>query len=139
MSIHVRTFVVLLLCFFAFSCKQKNDIPKDILKPEQMKPVLFDLVLAEALQEVKPDQYPANQTALRDKVLQSHKLNAKTFQKSLDYYQQHPQLYKQLADSLATYASKLATSVMQEPVKSKQNGRYITDSTGSSGDFKRNR
>jgi hypothetical protein len=129
------TFIIILL----FACKRNKDLPKDILVPDKMKVVLYDLMLAEALQDAKPDLYPPGHTELRDQVLKSHGLNKKTFQKSLDYYRQHPQIYKQLADSLAGFASRLSADVLQEPVKTKLNGRHIADSAGSLGDFKRNR
>ena len=136
---HLRFLLITFILSFLFACKRNKDLPKDILAPSKMKVVLYDLMLAEALQDAKPDLYPPGHTELRDQVFKSHRLNKKTFQKSLDYYEQHPQLYKQLADSLAVYASRLSADVLQQPVKTKLNGHHIADSAGSLGDFKRNR
>ncbi|MFO0414944.1 MAG: DUF4296 domain-containing protein [Bacteroidota bacterium] len=136
---YFRFLFITLSFFFLFACKRNKDFPKDILLPAKMKVVLYDLMLAEAMQDAKPDLYPPGNTELRDQVLKSHGLNKKTFQKSLDYYRQHPQVYKQLADSLAAYATRLSADVLQLPEKTKLNGRHITDSARSLGDFKRNR
>jgi len=136
---YLRFLFITFIIFLLFACKRNKDLPKDILVPDKMKVVLYDLMLAEALQDAKPDLYPPGHTELRDQVLKSHGLNKKTFQKSLDYYRQHPQIYKQLADSLATYATRLSADILQLPEKTKLNGRHIADSAGSLGDFKRNR
>jgi hypothetical protein len=104
-----------------------------------MKMVMYDLMLAEVLQEIKPEDYPHGHTVLRDQVLKSHGLNKEKFQKSLNYYQQNPQLYKQLADSLAVYSSGQSVDIMQQPVKSKLNGHHITDSSGSIWNLKGDR
>ena len=134
-----KTSFIFLFIFIFLACKRKDEIPKDVLTLNRMKLLMYDLMLAESLQEIKPDIYPPGHHALRDQVLKSHGLSKVNFQKSLDYYQQHPQLYKQLADSLAVYSSAQSVDVMQQPVKSKLNGHHITDSTGPLRDFKRDR
>jgi hypothetical protein len=132
------SFLILILSVLV-ACKRKEVMQKEVLGLKKMKIVMYDLILAESLQEIRPVDYPLGDISLRDHVLKSHGLNKTSFQKSLDYYQQHPQLYKQLADSLAAYSSTQTAHILQEPAKSYLNGHNITDSSGPLRNFKGDR
>lgn len=132
------SFLILILSVLV-ACKRKEVMQKEVLDLKKMKIVMYDLILAESLQEIRPEDYSPGDISLRDHVLKSHGLNKTSFQKSLDYYQQHPQLYKQLADSLAAYSSIQTADILQEPAKSYLNGHNITDSSGPLRNFKGDR
>ena len=85
--------------------------PKDVLPVNTMKVVMFDML--------KADEWYARKLAgdtlmlrmkddipLYEQVFAIHKLTKKEFFDSYHYYEAHPVAYKELVDSLETYANK---------------------------------
>lgn len=90
---------------FIFSCSAKQEIPKDILPQVKMEAVLWDILRA--------DEFVSNfgrkdttRTAkdksiyLYEEVFRIHKTNKSQFEKSVDFYNLHPDLFKMIVDSL---------------------------------------
>lgn len=78
------------------SCSSKTEkLPADILSKEQMSAVFIDLHLLDASMSVKKmlgmdaNTYYQEQYAI---ILQSHQLTRQKFEKSFNYYCQHPKL-----------------------------------------------
>ena len=90
---------------FLFSCYSADKIPKDIIKPEKMKSILWDVMRAQTL---------AQETALKDstldvaietkilsqKVFEIHKTDSLHFVQSYNWYVMHPETLKLIFDSL---------------------------------------
>ena len=88
-----------------FSCYSADKAPKNILKPEKMKGILWDVIRAQTL---------AQQTALKDsnldvaietkiltqKVFEIHKTDSAHFAQSYNWYVKHPETFKPIFDSL---------------------------------------
>ncbi len=117
------------LCFIFLlglaACSNRK-VPSDIIQPEKMKPLIFDMMRADQF----VDSYVLTDTALKSKeqhiklyeqVFLIHKTNRDQFYKSLSYYQQHPKINKVLFDSLMSYSTRqreiLFRDKYQKPAK----------------------
>ena len=115
----------LLWCFLLFGAAcSPGKIPANIIPPEKMKTIVFDLL--------KADTY-VNNFVLKDTTLKSkeqhikmyeqvfliHKITKKDFYISLNYYQQHPDVNKKLFDSTLSYANRQREMIFKEKYTSK--------------------
>jgi hypothetical protein len=105
-----RIIYPLLFTFISFvSCN--SGTPNNVLPVNTMKVVMFDML--------KADEWYARKLAgdtlmlrikddipLYEQVFAIHKLTKKEFFDSYHYYEAHPIAYKELIDSLETYANK---------------------------------
>jgi hypothetical protein len=99
-----RTLSFLLACCLLFACSS-GDIPKNVLPPQKMNDVLWDILQADELAslQIQKDssltltthtgQYYQNIFAL-------HKITREQFEHSLRFYQNHPPLFKPIVESL---------------------------------------
>lgn len=134
----MRILHVLLIAVFFIACSQSEKIPEGIVQPEQLKQVFFDLYLADAVNTERKLRDSSLQLQFENKrdflrVLQLHGLNRDKFQKSFDYYKQHPQLLKRVTDSLAAFAARRSAEVLTDTTKSKLNGTNIQDTARQAG------
>jgi hypothetical protein len=87
------------------SCSGKQEIPKDILSQVKMEAVLWDML--------RTDEFVSNfgrkdtthttkdkSTYLYDEVFKIHKTDKSQFEKSVSFYNLHPDLLKPVVDSL---------------------------------------
>lgn len=111
---------LLLVC----SCNSSQKVPKEILPPEKMETVLWDLMRSGALVNnfilSKDSTLDKNQEHIKwvNRVLTFHQISEKQFKKSFSYYQEHPELMSVIMDSISKRE--------EDPVirlKSKQNLR----------------
>ena len=121
----MKVFVILFFTFL-FSCS-RSGVPRDIVEPEKMKLVLFDMVRADEF----ANNYVVNDSAknkrdetflLYEQVFRIHKINKEQFYKSYSYYQQNPDKNKALYDSINAYATrkKIAPSTPPKQKEIKQ-------------------
>ena len=109
-----------ILFFFAFliiiSCTSKGKIPGDILAPQKMVSILWDMMRADefVLNYTRRD----STTSLKDKstrlyteVFKIHKISRARFEKSIDFYNLHPDLFKIVLDSLENKKTQLNIKV----------------------------
>ena len=90
---------------FIFSCSERNTIPQDVLKPEIMQKVTWDMLQAD---ELATQNKNADSTIslinesfrLYEQVFAVHKTTRDQYYKSYRYYQQHPSLYKSMMDGV---------------------------------------
>ncbi len=90
----------------------KSDVPKDVLPPEKMKVVLFDVIRADEfttnfIANDSSANLKKSRSVLYDKVFRLHKTDKSTFYKSYNYYLNQPGKNKQLFDSLMMYAKQV--------------------------------
>jgi hypothetical protein len=95
---------IFLLCFFAIACSGSS-VPKGVMPPGKMKDVLYDVIRAdEMVDHLKLSdstwQPFSRRTATYDTVFQLHGINKEAFQKSLTFYQQRPDLLKEIIEEL---------------------------------------
>ncbi|HYH14779.1 MAG TPA: DUF4296 domain-containing protein [Flavisolibacter sp.] len=94
---------LLLICFV--SCSNEQELPKDVLKEDKMRAVMWDILRAdewvvyEQTKDSALDRTKRSQE-LYQKVFQVNRITATQFKKSFQYYQSRPDLLKPLFDSL---------------------------------------
>ena len=100
---YMKFFSFFLLVIF-FSCSA-DKIPDDILAPEKMQEVLWDMIRADEflVSYVIKDTSVNRKTEsikLYDKVFDVHDISKSAFEKSFKYYQLHPEILQPIMDSL---------------------------------------
>jgi hypothetical protein len=104
----LRLFFAILFSAIILSCSHKDSVPKGILSKVKMQAVLWDVMRIDAF--VK-DYILARDTSrkevkeseeLYEKVFKFHKTTRTEFAKSFDYYSTHPQLMKEVLDSITS-------------------------------------
>jgi hypothetical protein len=105
----IKNTVYLFFALFLVSCYSDNKVPSELIQPDEMKNVLWDVMSAQtwANEIVKKDS-SANMTAemkvLSQKVFEIHKIDSARFSKSYNWYIKHPLVLKPIFDSM--YAQK---------------------------------
>ena len=103
--------------FLLLACN--NGMPKNVLPLNTMKVVMFDMLKADdwyarilvgdtLMQRVKED------IPLYEQVFAVHKLTKKQFFDSYHYYESHPVAYKELVDSLESYANNQKLKMLKK-------------------------
>jgi len=88
-----------------FSCYSKDDIPADIIKPEEMKNILWDVMRSQTLANEMFFKDSTIKVAVQTKELtkkafEIHKTDSAQFNKSYNWYVRHPLQLKVIFDSL---------------------------------------
>lgn len=108
--------LVIIVYFLALAC---SSTPKHVLPVNTMKVVVFDMLKADdwyariivgdtLMQRVKED------IPLYEQVFAVHKLTKKEFFDSYHYYEAHPVAYKELIDSLESYANNQKLKMLKK-------------------------
>lgn len=108
---------ILFFCLFVAACSGTS-VPADVLPLEKMEHVLYDVIRADEMVDFlkmtdSAWQPFSRRTALYDTVFQLHGVNKDEFQKSLSYYQQRPDLLKEIIDGMQKKATDTATAAQQ--------------------------
>lgn len=95
---------IFLLSLFFGACKNSS-VPDEILPPEKMQNVLYDIIRADEMVDflrMSDSTYRpfAKRTALYDTVFGLHGVQKETFQQSLRYYQGRPDLLKEIMEDM---------------------------------------
>ncbi len=112
---------ILLSVLMLAACSSRS-IPKEILLPNKMQQVVFDLI--------KADEFVNNyvirdstinskirRIELYDEVFRIHHTTRKEFYKSYKYYEEHPDKHKVLFDSLYALANRKAEVINKKTLK----------------------
>lgn len=102
-----RTVIVFLL-LFTIACGQADRVPEGVLSKEEMRDVLIDMNLADVYSGESGDHgMPLPDSVRQGKVkiyytqiLQLHKITVKQFRKSYDFYESHPDRFKEVYDMM---------------------------------------
>jgi len=96
-------FIILIILNFA--CIRNNKVPKDIIPQNKMRNIMWDLMRADAyvtdfvMKDSTRDK-KAESAKLYEKIFDIHATTRETFKKSLTFYQNRPDLFKVISDSL---------------------------------------
>ncbi len=128
---------ILLLVIFTllWSCSEKNKIPAEIIQPNEMQNILWDVMRAQALStEIARKDTSINEIAetkvLTQKVFEIHNITSTAFTRSYSWYTNHPDVMRLVFDSLNAQnqrESQLEMKVKSHPLKidtSKKLKRY---------------
>jgi hypothetical protein len=105
-----RALTILTLLLFLCGCNNQPKVPREVLPPQKMKQVLWDLIRADELTYTRAGTDTnatklIHRTALYQKVLQIHRISKEVFRKSFSYYQSNPDLLKTIIDSMYSQAT----------------------------------
>jgi hypothetical protein len=97
----------LLLCFslVLFSCASDVVVPKDVMSPNKMETVMYDVIRVDELVDfsISIDSSYRNfskRTALYDSIFSFHAVSKEDYHRSLQFYQSRPDLLKAILESL---------------------------------------
>jgi len=88
-----------------FGCIQDKKIPKDVLPQNEMRKVMWDLMRADAyvstfIMKDSTKNQKTESAILYEKIFDIHSTTQEAFKKSLAFYQERPDLFKAISDSL---------------------------------------
>ena len=101
----MRFFLFIIFFILNFGCIRDNKIPKDIIPQNQMRKIMWDLMRADAyvtdfvMKDSTRDK-KAESAKLYEKIFEIHATSQEAFKKSLAFYQNRPDLFKVISDSL---------------------------------------
>ena len=103
--------VILLAFIFITSCNNNSQIPSDVIKPPQMQDILWDMIRGDVLaQEITKSDSTRNikneSFAVTQKIFLIHHINRDKFEKSIDFYSEHPRLLKIIFDSISAVKAR---------------------------------
>jgi len=101
----MRFFLFIILIISNFACIRDNKVPKDVIPQNQMRKIMWDLMRADAYVTdfVMKDSTRDKKTEsakLYEKIFDIHATSWEAFKKSLSFYQDRPDLFKVISDSL---------------------------------------
>ena len=101
----MRLFLFISLIILAVGCIQDKKIPKDVLPQNEMRKVMWDLMRADAyvsafIMKDSSKNQKTESAILYEKIFDIHSTTQETFKKSLLFYQNRPDLFKAISDSL---------------------------------------
>jgi len=111
----MRFFLFINLIILTFGCIQDKKIPKDVLPQNEMRRVMWDLMRADAyvstfiIKDSTKNQ-KTESAILYEKIFDIHSTTQETFKKSLLFYQNRPDLFKAISDSLRSDERKALES-----------------------------
>ena len=101
----MKFFLFIILIISNFACIRDNKVPKDVIPQNQMRKIMWDLMRADAYVTdfVMKDSTRDKKTEsakLYEKIFDIHATSQEAFKKSLVFYQNRPDLFKVISDSL---------------------------------------
>jgi len=105
------------LFMFFLSCSPAKDygdnsVPPEIIQPDSMVIILTEVHIAEAiLREVKADSKNKEKKAevYFAEIFEKHKVTRDQYEKSIEFYQQHLEIYKEIYEEVITLLSQKQT------------------------------
>lgn len=101
----MRLFVLLFPLFIFCSCS--GDVPKDVMPPQKMEAVLYDVIRADEWTDFARLQDStflpfSKRASLYDSLFRLHRIRKEEYRKSMAFYQSRPDLLKEILQSLRT-------------------------------------
>jgi len=106
----MRIVFTLLISFFFFACKQKDQVPKNLIEPKKMQSLMLDYINAEVYSlELFKNDSTKNDTIenikLQNKIFKKYNISKADFYESFDYYNTHAEMRTAILDSLSVQQS----------------------------------
>jgi hypothetical protein len=107
----MRILLFALLTLLVVACSKK-DHPKDVLSPEQMEAVMWDLFRADEMVNVEEEKDTsfnrnARSNQLYNEIFRIHKTTRQQFKTSMQFYEMRPDLFQPVLDSLKVLSEKV--------------------------------
>jgi len=118
----MRSVAIFIVSCILFSCSGKNKVPPGIIPQKEMQNILWDVIRAQAMAEEVAQKdsginKPAETKALMQKVFEIHKIKSLDFDKSYNWYTNHPEVMRLIFDSLNVQKRKNDNDIMKEKFK----------------------
>lgn len=117
----IRCILIISISVFFYSCKEST--PSGIIKSKRMQEILWDVLRADALSQqlVKSDSAKSladKSVKLTKKVFLIHNITEEQFEKSYSYYTHHPDMMRNMLDSLNAQQTRMSN--LEIPLKHKR-------------------
>ena len=115
----MRWLFTMIMALTALSCNEEKKLPEDILSPEDMQAVFWDFLRADIYADdfLRADSslnVENESAALQKTVFQKHKVSRERFLKSYRYYSDHPEMMKDMLDSMLVRQQKMPTTIRKK-------------------------
>ncbi len=114
--------VLAVFCMIAVGCSDKKSVPSGILPREKMEIVLWDMIQADQYAAVLAKDSTVHIADLKterlrlyDQVFRLHDVSREKFQKSYQYYTDHPELSQELFDSVLVRGNRQRSEEYAHP------------------------
>jgi len=127
----MRIIVYFLIASIIISCGPS--VPKDVLPPEKIKLVLWDIMQADELAEhrsISDSSFTslAKHVDYYQSVLTIHKISKEQFTNSINYYTNHPEVFKIVLDSLQSFGERMQNPPAKSSGKKRDSSLKTPDS-----------
>lgn len=99
-----KILILLIACSFTNISCQSDKIPKDIIQEDTMVSILTEIHLADAYFSIMTDEKDKNQENSSEqaytKILEQYNVSPKDFEKSIDYYTEHPNEFRNIYEKV---------------------------------------
>lgn len=104
----MKRLIVLFVCGWMLmaGCSSDNKIPADVLPPDKMKVMVWEMMLADQLVLQEPDRYRGKNAELYGQIFSIHGTDKKSFYQSMAFYEGRPDLLKALMDSVNNFGAE---------------------------------
>lgn len=121
-----------------YSCGGNNDVPGDIIPPKKMQLVLTDILIADAVNNLRVSKDTGFKVTDHNKaamlqIFKNHKIAKEEFQKSYEFYLSHPDLLKPIADSISATSGRMLNEFNSDTTKNRIHGNHIPDTARQVG------
>jgi len=132
----MRIIAGLLAILLAVGCSNKDKVPSDIIPRDKMEKILWDMVQADqyaAIYLIKDSAKVNVKTEtlkLYEEVFRLHQVSRDEFRRSFAYYQQHPELTRNVFDSILAQGNRQRTENYSRPSLTTPKPPVTTPATG---------
>ena len=103
--------IVILIAGLALIGACKSKLPSNVLKPDKMQAVLWDVIKADVFtaEFIKKDSTKnaaAENVKLQQQIFALHKISKADFYRSYDYYRSNTEIFKKIMDSIVVRAER---------------------------------
>ncbi len=119
----MRKKVILLACLICLGCAPQNSVepPEQLISPEKMEDVLYDLSLIKALKNTNFQTEESKSILTPDYLFKKHNIDSLQWEENLRYYSKNPKqfllIYKKVQERYPQVLDSIDTLLLRENKK----------------------
>ena len=119
----MRKKVILLACLICLGCAPQNSVepPEQLISPEKMEDVLYDLSLIKALKNTNFQKEESKSILTPDYLFKKHIIDSLQWEENLRYYSKNPKqfllIYKKVQERYPQVLDSIDTLLLRENKK----------------------
>ena len=119
----MRKKVILLACLIWLGCAPQNSVepPEQLISPEKMEDVLYDLSLIKALKNTNFQKEESKSILTPDYLFKKHNIDSLQWEENLRYYSKNPKkfllIYKKVQERYPQVLDSIDTLLLRENKK----------------------